>query len=170
LLSRRKAFFFPPDITLDQGHGRHETREVYPFEITPEQTGFAHSVQAAIITRTNHYLKSLEITEETEIVISSRPASQMNAAQLQAFRRGHWEIESIHYVRDVTFGEDASTVCTGYAPQNLAALRNLVIGLCGLDGVRKGKRASYLPRFRCAANNDRQVPIDLIRCPLLNGS
>jgi predicted transposase YbfD/YdcC len=22
--------FFPPDITLDQGHGRHETREVYP--------------------------------------------------------------------------------------------------------------------------------------------
>jgi hypothetical protein len=94
----------------------------------------------------------------------------MNAAQLQAFRRGHWGIESVHYVRDVTFGEDASTVRTDHAPQNLAALRNLVIGLCALDGVRQGKRASYLPRFRNAANNDRQIAIDLIRCPLLYGS
>jgi hypothetical protein len=103
-------------------------------------------------------------------VFSSRPAAKMNASQLQGFRRGHWGIESIHYVRDVTFGEDASTVCIGHAPQNLAALRNLVIGLCGLDAARQGKRASHLPRFRSAANNDRQIPIDLIRCPLLNGS
>jgi hypothetical protein len=94
----------------------------------------------------------------------------MDAAQLQAFRRGHWGIESIHYVRDVTFGEDRSTVRTGHAPQNLAALRNLVIGLCGLDAARQGKRASYLPRFRNAANNHRQIAIDLISRPLLNGS
>jgi len=155
---------------LSQGHGRHETREVYPFAITPEQTGFPHSVQAAIIIRTTHHLKSLEVTQEAEIVFSSRPASQMNAAQLQAFRRGHWGIESAHCVRDVTFGEDASTVRTGHAPQNLAALRNLVIGLCGLDGVRKGKRASHLPRFRSAANNHRQIAIDLISRPLLDAS
>lgn len=94
----------------------------------------------------------------------------MDAAQLQAFRRGHWGIESIHYVRDVTFGEDRSTVRTGHAPQNLAALRNLVIGLCGLDAARKGKRASHLPRFRNAANNHRQIAIDLLSRPLLNGS
>jgi predicted transposase YbfD/YdcC len=127
-------------------------------------------VQAAILTRTTHPLKSVDITDETEIVFSSRPASEMNAAQLQAFRRGHWGLESVHYVRDVTFGEDASTVRTGAAPQNLAALRNLVIGLCALDGARQNKRASYLPRFRNAANNNRQIPIDLLRCPLLNGS
>lgn len=163
-------FFFPPDITLSQGHGRHETRTVYPFEVTPEQTGFPYACQAAVITRTTHNLKSVKITEETEIVISSRKADQMNAAQLQDLRRSHWGIESIHYVRDVTFGEDASTVSTGHAPQNLAALRNLVIGLCALDGARKGQRASYLPRFRSVANNNRQVAIDLIRCPLLNGS
>ena len=165
-----RAFFSPPDITLDQGHGRHETREVYPFEITPEQTGFAYSVQAAIIARTTHHLKSIHITEETEIVLSSRPASQMDAAQLQAFRRGHWGIESIHYVRDVTFGEDASTICTGQAPQNLATLRNLVIGLCGLDAACRNKRTSYLPRFRSLARNDRQVAVDLICRPRLKGS
>ncbi len=104
------------------------------------------------------------------MVLSSRPASKMSAAQLQALRRGHWGIERVHYVRDVTFGEDASTVRTGHAPQNLAALRNLVIGLCGVDAARKVKPASYLPRFRSAANNHRQIAIDLVRCPLLNGS
>jgi predicted transposase YbfD/YdcC len=57
----------------------------------------------------------------------------MSATQIQAFRRGHWDLEAIHCVRDVTFGEDASTVRTGHAPQNLAALRSLVIGLCALD-------------------------------------
>jgi hypothetical protein len=46
----------------------------------------------------------------------------------------------------------------------------LVIGLCGLDAARKGKRASHLPRFRNAANNHRQIAIDLLSRPLLNGS
>ena len=112
----------------------------------------------------------MRVTQETEIVLSSRPASKMDAAQLQAFRRGHWAIETIHYVRDVTFGEDASSVRTGHAPQNLAALRNLVIGLCALEAARQNKPASYLPRFRSAANNHRQSVIDLITRPLLNGS
>ena len=112
----------------------------------------------------------MRLTEETEILLTSRPAAQMNAAQIQAFRRGHWTIENpIHYVRDVTFGEDRSTVRTGQAPENLAALRNLVIGLCGLDAARKKQRASFLPRFRSTARNDHQVAIDLLTRPLLRG-
>jgi hypothetical protein len=112
----------------------------------------------------------VRVTEETELVLSSRPHAQMDAAQLQAFRRGHWGIESTHYVRDVTFGEDASTVRTGYATQNLAALRNLVIGLCALDGARRHKTSSYLPRFRSAARNNRQVAMDFVCRPLLDAS
>lgn len=123
-------------------------------------------MQAAVVHRVTHHLKSVHVTEETEILISSRPADQMSAAQIQAFRRGHWGIEAIHCVRDVTFGEDASTVRTGHAPQNLAALRQLVIGLCALDGARRGQRASYLPRFRSAAKNDPQRAVDFVRRPL----
>jgi hypothetical protein len=147
------------------------TREVYPFEVTPQTSGFPHALQAAVIHRTTHHLKSVTITEETEIVISSRPAAQMNAAQIQAFRRGHWTIENpLHYVRDVTFGEDSSTAHTQHAPQNLATLRNLVIGLCGLDAARKNKKISYLPRFRSDAKNDHQIAVDLVARPLLQGS
>ena len=152
---------------MDQGHGRHETREVYPFEVTPEQCGFPHAVQAAVILRTTHDLKTLRVSEEAELVLSSRSPAQMDAAQLQAFRRGHWRIESAHCVRDVTFGEDACTVHTGHGPQNMAALRNLVIGLCALDGARQHQATSYLPRFRARASNDHQVAIDLVSRPLL---
>ena len=127
-------------------------------------------MQAAVIIRTTHHLKAVRVTEETEIVFSSRPPDQMDAAQLQAFRRGHWGIEAVHWVRDVTFGEDASTVRTRHAPQNLATLRNLVIGLCALDAARQHKRASYLPRFRNAAHNNRQIAIDLLSRPLVNGN
>lgn len=126
-------------------------------------------MQAAVVCRTTHHLKEVRVSEETEILLSSRPADRMNAAQIQQFRRGHWGIERLHYVRDVTFGEDRSTVRTGHAPQNLATLRNLVIGLCGLDAARHHKRASYLPRFRNAATNNRQLAIDLLSRPLLEG-
>jgi hypothetical protein len=124
-----------------------------------------------VVTRTTHYLKSLRVTEETEILLTSRPAARMSAAQIQTFRRDHWTIENpIHYVRDVTFGEDRSTARTKHAPQNLATLRNLVIGLCGLDAARKHKRTSYLPRFRAGAANDHQIAVDLLVRPLLDGS
>jgi hypothetical protein len=124
-----------------------------------------------VVNRTTHHLKSLRVTEEIEILLSSRPAAQMDASEIQAFRRGHWTIENpLHYVRDVTFGEDRSTAYVGHIVQNLASLRNLVIGLCGLDAARKKQSSSYLPRFRSAAKNDKQIAIDLLARPLLNGS
>jgi len=44
--------------------------------------------------------------------------------------REHWRIEnSLHSVRDVTFGEDHCRVRRGGAPQLLAALRDLAISL-----------------------------------------
>jgi hypothetical protein len=56
----------------------------------------------------------------------------------------HWGIEKrLHYVRDVTFGEDACQVRTGAAPQVLAALRNAVIGLlrdAGWSNIAAGLR------------------------------
>jgi hypothetical protein len=50
--------------------------------------------------------------------------------------RGHWRIENqLHYVRDVTVGEDACRVRSGSAPQVLAALRNCVVALLRQEGA-----------------------------------
>jgi predicted transposase YbfD/YdcC len=64
---------------------------------------------------------------------------------LLALWRGHWAIENrLHYVRDVTLGEDASQVRTGAAPQVMAALRNTIIALlrrAGQTNIAAGLRA-----------------------------
>lgn len=75
--------------------------------------------------------------EHTEIqyAITSVPRHQAGADRLLAWWRGHWGIEDrLHYVRDVTFAEDASRIRSGDAPQNMAALRNGVLSLLRLHG------------------------------------
>ncbi len=57
------------------------------------------------------------------------------ARQLLRMVREHWHIENrLHYVRDVTLGEDASQVRSGAAPEALAALRNAILGVLRQHG------------------------------------
>ncbi|WP_068797468.1 MULTISPECIES: DDE transposase family protein [unclassified Pseudonocardia] len=51
-------------------------------------------------------------------------------------KKAHWQIENaLHWVRDVTFAEDHSTIRTVAGPQVMASLRNLVISLHRLAGA-----------------------------------
>ena len=76
-------------------------------------------------------------TVERAYAITSLPAERADAARLLEIWRGHWGIENrLHWVRDVVFGEDQSQVRTESAPQLLAALRNLAIGMLRLCGVK----------------------------------
>jgi predicted transposase YbfD/YdcC len=62
--------------------------------------------------------------------ITSLSPEQADAGKVLAHLRDHWRIENeLHYVRDVTLGEDACRVRSGNAPQVLAGLRNAVIHL-----------------------------------------
>jgi hypothetical protein len=62
------------------------------------------------------------------------PFQLARPARLADLLRGHWAIEALHHVRDVTFAEDASQVRTGTGPQVMACLRNLVIGALSRAG------------------------------------
>jgi predicted transposase YbfD/YdcC len=63
-------------------------------------------------------------------VITSAPARTAPPTVLATWIQGHWTIENrLHWVRDVTFGEDKSQIATGNAPQIMASLRNLVIAI-----------------------------------------
>ncbi len=75
-------------------------------------------------------------SEDRAYAITSLPPQRATAAQLLTLWRAHWGIENrLHYVRDVTYGEDASTVRKGTGPQALAAIRNTAIGLLRLGGA-----------------------------------
>jgi predicted transposase YbfD/YdcC len=74
-----------------------------------------------------HPLRPLR--HECRYFVSSLPATTPPAEVLQRVRM-HWHIENrLHWLRDVTLGEDASPVRAGRAPQALAAVRNAVLGL-----------------------------------------
>ena len=69
-------------------------------------------------------------TVEVAYFITSLDSGRADASQLLDLVRRHWHIENrLHYVRDVTLGEDACRVRKGHAPQVLAALRNAVARL-----------------------------------------
>jgi hypothetical protein len=66
---------------------------------------------------------------EVRYFLTSLPAATPAATLLRQVR-AHWHIEHrVHYVRDVTLGEDACQVRSGRAPEALATLRNAVVGL-----------------------------------------
>jgi hypothetical protein len=78
--------------------------------------------------------------------ITSLPPERAGPADLLRLSRGHWAIENqLHYVRDVTLGEDASRVRSGVAPQAMAAMRNLIVAVLQRDGIRN--RAAGLRHF-----------------------
>ncbi len=86
---------------------------------------------------------------ETSYIITSLPSQQATPAQLLHLVRGHWGIENrLHWVRDVTFDEDRCQIRTGAAPQVMAALRNLVIGLFRLAGLRNIAAALRTPAWQ----------------------
>jgi predicted transposase YbfD/YdcC len=65
--------------------------------------------------------------------------------------RQHWGIEnSVHWVLDVTFGEDSSRVRTGNAPQNFAVLRHIALNLLR---HAPGKGSINTKRFRAALDD-----------------
>jgi predicted transposase YbfD/YdcC len=59
--------------------------------------------------------------------VTSLTAKQANASQVLKPWRAHWQVESLHWLRDAVFDEDHSTTRTGHAPEALATFRNLAI-------------------------------------------
>jgi Transposase DDE domain len=97
--------------------------------VTVNHFGFPHAAQVLQVTRNTRELRTRRWRTVTVYAITSLTLAQASPARLADLLRGHWAIENgLHYVRDVTFSEDASQVRTGTAPQVMATLRNLAIG------------------------------------------
>jgi hypothetical protein len=117
-----------------RGHGRTEERLI---EVAPA-TGitFPGATQIFRITRYTGGLDGQRERKETVHGITNLTPAEADDARLAQLVRGHWSIEnSIHWVRDMTFGEDAHRARTGNAPAVLAAIRNLVTTTLRLAGA-----------------------------------
>jgi predicted transposase YbfD/YdcC len=85
---------------------------------------------------------------------------ELTAKELAAAARGHWGIENrLHWVLDVTFDEDASTVRKDNAQQNLSLLKKIVLNLLRLDTTDKTKCSLRMKRKRAAWDDDSRAKI-----------
>jgi predicted transposase YbfD/YdcC len=122
------------DRTCDRGHGRVETRRLQV--TTVAGLDFPHAAQALRITRRVRPLHQPRWRTVTVHAITSLTAARASPARLADWARGHWGIEALHHIRDVTYGEDTSQLRTGTGPRAMASLRNLAIGILRAHGHR----------------------------------
>ncbi len=123
-----------PDWTeLDRSHGRTVRRSLW---VTDAQgIDFPQARQVARIRRDHYDSDGQLISKEIVHALTSIPAEKAGAAALAGIARGQWGIESVHWIRDTAFAEDASSGYAGNGPQVMATLRNLAISLLYLAGI-----------------------------------
>lgn len=127
--------------TQETGHGRREKRTIQVLD-APADLGFPGAAQVFLIeryttrgvrkrTKGSRKYKTVRVRTAVAVLgITSLSAREAAPEHLAGYVRGHWAIENkIHWVRDVTFREDASQVRTASRFRVMATLRNLVIGL-----------------------------------------
>ena len=123
----------PAHRVTTRGHGRTTTRTI-KVVTAPAWVEFPGATQVAQLRRT--VLRDGKKTVEVVYLITSADHHAAPPATLAAWVQGHWSIENaLHWVRDVTYDEDASQVRTGNAPQVMATLRNTAISLLRLTGI-----------------------------------
>jgi len=136
--------------TVDKGHGRIEVRQCrlstdidWLRERHPEWKNLS-----SIVAIDSERRIGGTATQETRYFISSSPAS---AAQMLAAVRLHWGIENqLHWVLDMSFGEDQSRIRKDNAPANVAIIRHAALNM-----IRQApKKRMSVKRMRKAAGWD----------------
>ena len=147
---------FVSKTTVEKGHGRIETRTyaassevdwIASERSYPGQPGFNTIKTIVKIHARVEYADRCSF--DTRYYISSAP---LDIERLAKGARGHWGVESMHWLLDVEFKDDQSRYRTGHGAKNMAAVRRFALGLVRAN-KRKGsvktrrKSASWNPQF-----------------------
>jgi predicted transposase YbfD/YdcC len=124
--------------TIEKGHGRIETRHCFVTEDIHwlESLKNWKGLKSIIMIESTIEEKGIKTTE-TRFYISSLEADPKKTLSTI---RSHWGIENgLHWILDMSFGEDQNRIRKGNAPENMAVMRH-----CALNMLQKykGKRQS----------------------------
>ena len=121
--------------TVDKGHGRLEARHLIA---STELNGYLDwPGLGQVFTVERIWWERGEKKQAIRYGITSLPPAVADADRLLALVRGHWQIENgLHYVKDVTLGEDRSLIHKGQGPSIMAILRDTVVSVLHRAGWR----------------------------------
>ena len=121
--------------TVDKGHGRLEVRHLVASTELNDYLDWPGLSQVMMIERT--WWERGEKKRAVRYGITSLPPAVADAPRLLALVRGHWQIENgLHYIKDVTMGEDRSLIHKGQGPSIMAILRDTVVSVLHRAGWR----------------------------------
>jgi len=117
----------------DIGHGRITRRTIRVLP-APEGLPFPHVRQVYLVERYVTDTAGQSPSAAAALGITNLTAAQASPADLAGYVKDHWGVESLHWLRDTCYREDASRAHTRSGPRILASLRNLAIGALRLTG------------------------------------
>jgi predicted transposase YbfD/YdcC len=135
-------------------HGRIETRRIWCSAELNDYLDFPSVGQVFLIERESIDKKSGKQRLDIALGITSRTPQQASPRRLLEVNRGHWSIESVHYIIDWNYDEDRSRIRTGFGPENMTRLRRFAVGI--LRSFKK-PRQSLATMMRNLAFNTRLV-------------
>ena len=148
------------ETTVEKDHGRIETRRavwVPRIDWLPEAIRKAWPTLGAVgmieTTLEKGNDDGATISTDRRYFIMSRGVTTVG--DFSRAVRAHWGVESMHWVLDVTFREDACRVRKDEAARNLSLLRKIALAMLRLDTVylksslrQRRNRASRKPLYR----------------------
>jgi hypothetical protein len=119
--------------TTEKAHGRVDLRSI---RVSSELTSYSDWPGLEQVFEIRRCWQSKGVCKEAvRYGVTSLPATIAIPERVLALKRGHWGIENcLHYVKDVTMGEDQSTIHKDNGPKIMAALRNTAISLLRCAG------------------------------------
>lgn len=114
--------------TTEKAHGRVDIRSI---RVSSELKGYSDWPGLEQVFEIRRCWQSKGVWKEAvRYGVTSLPATITTPPRLLQLKRGHWTIENgLHYVKDVTMGEDKSTLHCENGPKIMAALRNTALSL-----------------------------------------
>jgi predicted transposase YbfD/YdcC len=140
--------------TVEKGHGRIETRTYTASSVVDWIASDRSYPGQPRFTNIKTILKVRDRVEypdrcsfETRYYISSAP---LDIERLAAGARGHWGVESMHWLLDVVFKDDLSRYREGNGAKNMAVVRRFALNLIRINKAKgsiktKRKAAGWDP-------------------------
>jgi predicted transposase YbfD/YdcC len=142
--------------SVEKGHGRIETRSyatsskvdwIMSERSYPGQPRFKNIKTIVKVHARVEYADRCSF--DTRYYISSAPP---DIERIARGARGHWGVESMHWLLDVEFKDDLSRYRTGHGAKNMAIVRRFALGLVRANKAKgsvktRRKSAGWNPEF-----------------------